>query len=321
MATERSKRETIFPGSTQWSRTLGSESRRESKSSIPGPSTLAPHREDKRPMRRINLPVNPIGSNRDHLVPVKEGSPWKYYKYAYDLELGGSVAIVCKTPATNKLFAMHSISGQNSEREQKLYTLRQLNHENLLRPEEILSFKDSFYIISECAAISLEEVIVVRPSEVQLAAIVHQLLDVICYLLSQNLKHGSLNRANILLTTEGVVKIANFENCSTIAVPEDQLIDIRAMGALMRDLMGEDSDTVSSTGTSLLPKQPTNWSTEAVDFLALTMVASGSELAKHPFLESAPYIHELVPLIGLAQVSACRLYSLRNSYMHVSFSA
>jgi hypothetical protein len=123
---------------------------------------------------RINLPVNPIDSNRDHLVPVKEGSPWKYYKYAYDLELGGSVAIVCKTPATDKLFAMHSISGPNGEK--KLYTLRQLKHENLLRPEEILSFKDSFYIISEYTAISLEEVIVVRPSEVQLAAIIHQVI-------------------------------------------------------------------------------------------------------------------------------------------------
>jgi hypothetical protein len=67
---------------------------------------------------------------------------------------------------------MHSVSGPDGEK--KRYTLRQLKYNNLLRPEEIFSFEDSFYIISEYAAISLEEVIVVRPSEVQLAAIVHQ---------------------------------------------------------------------------------------------------------------------------------------------------
>ncbi|KAJ0137444.1 hypothetical protein HZ326_19564 [Fusarium oxysporum f. sp. albedinis] len=214
MTTERSKRETIFPGSTQWSRTFGLDSHNKSKSRTPGPSTLTPHREGKHLVPRINLPVNPIDSNRDHLVPVKEGSPWKYYKYAYGLELGGSVAIVCKTPATNRLFAMHNVSGPN--REKMLYTLSQLKHENLLRPEEILSFEDSFYIISEYTAISLEEVIVVRPNEVQLAAIIYQVLDAVRYLFSQNLIHGSLKRANILLTTEGVVKIGKCHNITVL---------------------------------------------------------------------------------------------------------
>ncbi|KAJ0137445.1 Uncharacterized protein HZ326_19565 [Fusarium oxysporum f. sp. albedinis] len=58
------------------------------------------------------------------------------------------------------------------------------------------------------------------------------------------------------------------------------MIDTRAMGAIMIDLMGEDSDIDESAGTSQRPKQPMGWSAEAIDFLALTTTASGDELAK-----------------------------------------
>lgn len=38
-------------------------------------------------------------------------------------------------------------------------------------------------------------------------------------------------------------------------------------------------------------------------------------ISQHPFLRGSPQINELVPLVGLVQVSACRFYNLRNSYM------
>lgn len=101
-----------------------------------------------------------------------EGSPWKHYSKAFGLELGGSVAIVCKKPATFDLFAMHSCSGDRTD--EKVCLLRQLKHENLLETYELFSFEDSIYIISACGAISLDDLIVARPDEVQLAAIVHQ---------------------------------------------------------------------------------------------------------------------------------------------------
>jgi hypothetical protein len=72
--------------------------------------------------------------------------------------------VVCKTLATDKLFAMYSFSGPS--REEKLFMLRQLKYENLLSPEEIFSFEDSFYVISKYTAISLEGAILVRPDEV-----------------------------------------------------------------------------------------------------------------------------------------------------------
>ncbi|KAJ9129567.1 hypothetical protein NKR23_g12509, partial [Pleurostoma richardsiae] len=244
-------------------------------------SKATQNRRSKLQSFRLNLPVNPTGSYADQLVPVKEGSPWDYYRNAFGLELGGYVAIVCRTPATGDLYAMHSFSG--SSREKKLYMLRQLKHENLLRPVEIFSFEGSFHVISEYTAISLEGIILVRPSEIQLAAIVHQILDAICYLESEELIHGSITCPNVLLTTTGLVKIANPESCST-TTPEDRLDDTKALGLIMSELMDESLEdgvtSVGSGGPTLRINKPSVWSSEALDFMTLTMTASASKLAE-----------------------------------------
>jgi serine/threonine protein kinase len=120
--------------------------------------------------------------------------------------IGGQVAIVSKIPATDRLFSMHSVSGRN--RTEKIDILRGLKHENLLLPVEIFVHEDSSYVITEYAAICLDDLVLVRPDEFQLAAIVTQVLHGLCYLESNKVSHGSITGANILLTTKGVVKIS-----------------------------------------------------------------------------------------------------------------
>lgn len=122
--------------------------------------------------RGIDLPVKPVSSYSAGLVPVFDGSPWNSYKQDLSLELGGSVAVVYKIPATKELFTIRSISGPGVE--EKLFMLRQLQHKNLFFCHELYSFKDEILIVSELAAISLEELTVARPDEVQLAAIISQ---------------------------------------------------------------------------------------------------------------------------------------------------
>jgi len=164
---------TIFPGSRdQWTERFFPESASSStsKPGISRPSNKGNNQESR--FHRIHLPVNHTGSYGDRPVPVTDGSPWRYYRNACGLDLGGSVAVVCKTPATEKLFAMHSFSG--TSRDEKLHMLRQLKHGNLLSPEEIFCFEESIYVISEYTAISLKGAALVRPDEIQLAAIVHQ---------------------------------------------------------------------------------------------------------------------------------------------------
>jgi len=166
------KRKTIFPGSNQWAGIFGSSDSsavvktKHSESLTPdGPESWRSKPQPQRPH------VNSLPSS-DRVVPIKKGSPWKHYRNAYGLELGGYVAVLCKTPATDKLYTMRSFPAKGAER--KLFILHNLNHENLQRAEEIFFHSDSYYIISEYTAISLEEFIVVRPNETQLAAIIYQ---------------------------------------------------------------------------------------------------------------------------------------------------
>ncbi|KAJ0103783.1 Serine/threonine-protein kinase dst2 [Diaporthe amygdali] len=235
----------------------------------------------------MDLPVNIAHSGDHHPPPVIDGSPWKHYKTAYGLEMGGYVAVVCKIPATDRLFSMHSISGPS--RAQKVDVLRSLNHENILLPEEIFTYEDSSCAITEAAAISLGDLVLVRPDETQLAAIVGQVLRGVCYLASRGLSHGSISHANVLLTTKGIVKIAGCEGCSS-ASGETRKADARALGRVMCWLMGDETEIAPGGDepekSPLRLKDPKKWSAEAVDFLSLTLSVSVQTLAE---------INELIP--------------------------
>ncbi|KAF2178254.1 hypothetical protein K469DRAFT_461377, partial [Zopfia rhizophila CBS 207.26] len=188
-------------------------------------------------------------------------SPWNHYQSGYSLELGGPIAVVRKVPATKDLFTMRSFSSSGADK--KLYMLRQLKHPNLLASIEVFSFQDTYYLISEHAEISCEEFIVARPDEIQLAAIIRQ-MNAISYLVTQNLTHGAITCSNILLTKDGVVKIANWESC-TKRSSENDFEDVKALGQVMKQLM-----EMGTENGRLGLQQPFNWSTEAVDFLSLT---------------------------------------------------
>jgi serine/threonine protein kinase len=140
---------------------------------------------------------------------------------AYSLELGGSIAVVQRKPATKELFIVRSFSGPNTS--EKLSFLRQLQHDNVLLSHQIFSFKDVFYIVSEYMAISLEELTIARPDKPQLATIIHQvshsylgrllrllliqILEDISFFISHNITHGAITCSNILLSSKGEVKI------------------------------------------------------------------------------------------------------------------
>jgi hypothetical protein len=221
------KRDTVFPGSVKWSGT-----RKVIQYPVKRKAELPPIQELPKPIKpkvpRLNIPVNPLSSYEVDPVPLLKGSPSKDYKKCYSLELGGSVVVVRKVPATKDLFTMSGFA--SSSPETQLYMLCQLKHENLLEPFQVfccskndtLDTLDTFYIISKHTEISCEELIVARPDEIQLAAIIHQasfssyaltkanmlqVLHAISYLVTQNLTHGAITCSNILLTREGVVKI------------------------------------------------------------------------------------------------------------------
>ncbi|KAI9855636.1 MAG: hypothetical protein M1813_009682 [Trichoglossum hirsutum] len=270
---------------------------------------------------RLPLEVNVKSSlkgtkARAQLVPVHEGSPWEIYTKYYGVELGSPVVMAYKKNVTvdlsappgpeKLLFPVRSFSGLDAE--EKLYMIRQIQHENIHHSYEIFAFGNAFYVISQYVAISLDEVIAcpAYPDECQLAAIIAQVLKGISFLSSQNLMHGHITCSKILLTPAGVVKIANPESCRKIDQQRglEKMKDIEALGFVMMRLMEKDKDN-SKFGLD----EPDRWSEDAVNFLLLTMSASPEELASHTFLKGSSRIEKLVVLVAFAQTSAYRFYS------------
>jgi hypothetical protein len=112
------------------------------------------------------------------LLPLRRASPWHYYTKAYRRELGGSVVVASKLPATFELFAVKCTAG--SEVNDQAHTLRQIRHENFLTCIEIFAFENAVYTVSECMAISLTDLngSAIPPNEIQVATIAH---EVSCY--------------------------------------------------------------------------------------------------------------------------------------------
>jgi hypothetical protein len=107
-------------------------------------------------------------------LPLRRASPWEFYTKAYRRELGASVVVACKNPATFELFAVKCIAG--SEVNEQAQILRQVRHENFLTCYEIFVCDDTIFTVSEYMAISLADLngSAIPPNEVQIATIIHQ---------------------------------------------------------------------------------------------------------------------------------------------------
>ncbi|KAH7111363.1 kinase-like domain-containing protein [Dendryphion nanum] len=230
---------------------------------------------------------------------TKEGSPWRSYERIHQLRLGvgDRIHVAERKSPPFDIVTVRSWPGPHIE--DKLHMLQQIQHPNFVSAFDAFDLEQSLCIVFEHMPISLQYV-ADNPyiNELRLASVLGQVIGAISYLASQNLVHGSITCSNILLTKDGVIKIANCENC-TERSSENAFEDVKALGQVMKQLM----EMGAKNGRPGL-QQPSNWSQEAVDFLSLTMTASPTKLAKHPFLQNSPQSHELVWLISLAQRSA-----------------
>ncbi|KAF2458844.1 kinase-like domain-containing protein [Lineolata rhizophorae] len=208
---------------------------------------------------RLPLKYNAEKNKTKETVQWVEASPWSFYKKVYRIELGGSVAVAHKKPNTKEQFTIKSVSASGDQ----IRLMHRLYHKNLLSLYEVFYFDDAFYTVSEHMAISLTHVIgCPEPlTEGQLASITKQCLCGISYLVSQGLSHTDITCPNILLSFDGVVKIG------------------RAIMSVMNKRLKLDGNlSISNPGL---------WSTEAVEFLSMTLDAAPGELSTHSFLEHA----------------------------------
>ncbi|OJJ78986.1 uncharacterized protein ASPGLDRAFT_1090590 [Aspergillus glaucus CBS 516.65] len=77
----------------------------------------------------------------------------------------------------------------------------------------------------------------IYPTEVEMAAIMSQILDDLCYLGSFGLSHPSLSCREILLGIDGRIKIACLDQCLECSPTESQTKYLRALPAITMELM------------------------------------------------------------------------------------
>ena len=158
-------------------------------------------------------------------LSLKYSSPWGSYSKDYRRQLGSSVVIIYKRSATSQLFAMKDITG--SDTDHKVNVLQQIQHENLISAFEVFQFNNTTSIIFEYMAVSLDNInsSALRPNELQIATIIHQVssipgeicryllkakvLNGIAFLASKGMVHGDITCSTVLISREGDVKIGN----------------------------------------------------------------------------------------------------------------
>ncbi|KAH7364007.1 hypothetical protein BKA65DRAFT_490193 [Rhexocercosporidium sp. MPI-PUGE-AT-0058] len=162
---------------------------------------------------------------------------------------------------------------------------------NLLAFLECFSFEGSYFVVfeheiikgGEKLAVTLNHYALIQNDipEPQLAIILGQILDGLKDLASVGLEHTALTCKNILISTNGSIKIAGQERCRKLESKRGSVRDIRGIGYVAMELMQKDAQYDGPIKVRDVSRWPLD--SKAVDFLLLTATAySLEELEKHP---------------------------------------
>ncbi|KAH6714533.1 kinase-like domain-containing protein [Leptodontidium sp. MPI-SDFR-AT-0119] len=126
----------------------------------------------------------------------------------YDVELGGTIEVAIRKAPPVKLVHVRAFTTQAAPK--TLHVYRQLQHRNIVTAFEAFTTDNGLYIVLEHMPLSLERIVrsPAYPNERQLATILGQVVTGMAYLAAERFEHGSLTCSNILLNTDGDVKIS-----------------------------------------------------------------------------------------------------------------
>lgn len=190
---------------------------------------LAPLEHGKdRPRQPRDLAVPSISNFKKRTGPdivTRYESPWGSFKKIYECDLAGTVQVVARKSRRNGVQSLRQFSGNKLD--ELLHRLLFTHHENIASAVECFVTKDGIFAISDFIPLTLEHVVACRayPDEKQLNAILTQVgcglrpfescplkvtgqvLNGLSYIVSQDLRHMSLDCSGILMNTSGVIKI------------------------------------------------------------------------------------------------------------------
>ncbi|KFZ24055.1 hypothetical protein V502_01467 [Pseudogymnoascus sp. VKM F-4520 (FW-2644)] len=255
------------------------------------------------------VPIAEDGVSVFDSTEIKRESPWDYFREHYELNFGGFVSVASNRVYPHNLFIVKRLKGPDDARGIRLlHTVRHNNFHDML---ECFSYEGAYYAVFEHVPISLAHV-AKSPhflTEVELAAILGQILEGLAHLASNGLEHGSLSCSNILLGTDGDIKIAGQERCQELAsLDQGHSRDIRALGNITMELMQKYTKHDGAIGVDDLVRWPSDCN--AVGFLSMTTSATSvDELLQHPLLQCDWDKVDLKWIVAFAAVASHRGYS------------
>jgi len=233
-------------------------------------------------------------------------------------------------------------NGQQIGIQNEIYMMKTTRHRNVVEYLDCYLVEDQLWVVMEyLQGGSLTEVITVcQMTEPQIAAVCKEVLLALSFVHSLHRIHRDIKSDNILLSTNGEVKLADFGYCaqltertqkrnSVVGTPywmAPELIrgldygtgvDIWSLGILaieMAELQPPYLEfpplralfLIATQGTPTL-KNPEQWTDTFKDFLAdalevdTTRRATAEQLLQHPFIATASPLTDLVPLISKAR--------------------
>jgi hypothetical protein len=299
--------------------------------------TLEPSADDDQPP--------PLPPDPDDDSWLEEGDPTKLFKGMKKVGEGSSGTVFSgRHHETNDKVAIKIIPYKEQTKKEAEAIRNEIFMQKTTPHECVVQYKGAFLQDSQLWIVmeylnggSLAEVVsICKMSEPQIAAVCKEILKALKYIHSLRRIHRDIKSDNILLGSNGVVKLADFGYCAQLTentakrnsvvgtpywmAPElirgqeySTSVDIWSLGIATLEMAEGEPPYMEfpplralfliATSGSPGVKEPSKWSDSFKDFLQVCMAIdpderqTADELLKHPFLKCACPPKNLVPLI------------------------
>ncbi|KAL4927711.1 uncharacterized protein BDV17DRAFT_116428 [Aspergillus undulatus] len=161
-------------------------------------------------------------------------SPWDTFQPFFECRLAGRVITAVQKSYPYRIKAIREYSENAGE---ILRLFNTVHHRNVLSANECYRNKGQLFVLVEDCPLTLEHLVSLSPDQDSLGAIMFQILNGISYLMTAGFEHTRLSCSNILLTSNGTVKIAGLEHCSRLVSNKAHTAMIKAVASITMRLM------------------------------------------------------------------------------------
>ncbi|KAF3403916.1 hypothetical protein F1880_010281 [Penicillium rolfsii] len=241
---------------------------------------------------------------------VREESPWDTYRRTLKCNLAGDVFIASRRSRPSQVVAIREYTKGDVVKMRRLYGI--LDHINVLTARECFITEGRIYALVHDLPLTLEQLVGCRslyPTETELASMVWQILDGLCYLNDTGLEHQFLTCRSILLGLDGIIKIASLEFCLDRPPGLVQSVYIKKLASITMEIMQKYVKDDGMVGIDDVERWPVD--SDAFRFLsALSAATSIESLKEQPLVrKKSQLVGELVLLARSILVSARMFYS------------